>query len=118
MVWDQRTTPTHITHYDQIIMPTKPKRLQKAPETKGAEELIQILKRPGQEKPVAYTAELCNYQWWKLPEQVQWDRFDPTGGDKVVSNYQEDNQQYWDNIAAEVEDRIAQEELWMDEEPP
>ena len=40
----------------------------------------------------------------------------PTEGDKVVPNYQEDNQQYWDNITAEVEDRIAQEEEWMDEE--
>src|SRR6266508_1192680 len=84
MVRDQRTTPTHITHYDQIIIPTKPKRLQKAPETKGAEELIQILKRPKQEEPVACMAELCNYQWWELPEQVRWDRFDPTEGDKVV----------------------------------
>ena len=53
-----------------------------------------------------------------MPEQVQWDRFDPTGGDKVVLNHQEDNQQYWDDVAAEVEDRIAQEESWMDEEPP
>ncbi len=118
MVWDQRTTPTHATHYDQIITPTKPKRLQKAPEMKGAEEPTQILKRLRQEEPVAYTTELCNYQWWKLPEQVQWERFDPTGGDKVVPNHQEDNWQYWDNIAVEVEDRIAQEESWMDKEPP
>src|SRR6266542_3572685 len=44
MVRDRRTTPTHIIHYDQIIAPTKPKRLQKAPETKGAEEPVQILK--------------------------------------------------------------------------
>src|SRR6266540_1397197 len=62
IVWDRRTTPTHITHYDQIITPTKPKRLQKAPETKGAEESTQILKRSKQEEPVAYTAELCNYK--------------------------------------------------------
>ncbi len=87
-------------------------------ETKGAEELTQILKRPKQEEPVACMAELCNYQWWELPEQVRWDRFDPTEGDKVVPNYQENNRQYWDNIAAEVEDRIVQEESWMDEEPP
>ena len=42
----------------------------------------------------------------------------PNWKGKVVSNHQEDNHQYWDNIAAEVEDRIAQEKLWMDEEPP
>src|SRR6266540_6918062 len=71
MVQNRRTTPTHITHYDQIIILTKPKRLQKAPETKGVEELIQILKRPKQEEPVVCMAELCNYQWWELPEQVQ-----------------------------------------------
>src|SRR6266540_1963058 len=118
MVRDRRTTPTHITHYDQIITPTKPKRLQKASEIKGAEELIQILKRPRQEEPVVYMAELCNYKWWKEPEQVQWAKFDLTGRDKVILNYQENNQQYWDNIAAEVEDRIVQEESWMDEEPP
>src|SRR6266542_1249201 len=63
MVRDRRTTPTHITHYDQIITPTKPKHLQKAPETKGAEELTQILQRLRQEEPVTYTAELCNYKW-------------------------------------------------------
>ncbi len=68
MVRDRRTTLTHITHYDQIITLTKPKYLQKAPETKGAEELIQILKRSRQEKPVAYTTELCNYKLWKEPE--------------------------------------------------
>src|SRR6266496_3987813 len=62
MVQDRRTTPTHITHCDQIITSTKPKRLQKASETKGAEELIQILKRPRQKEPVAYMAELCNYK--------------------------------------------------------
>src|SRR6266545_8372982 len=62
IVRDRRTTLTHITHYDQIITPTKPKRLQKASEIKGAEELTQILKRPRQEEPVVYTAELCNYQ--------------------------------------------------------
>jgi len=110
MVQDRRTTPTHIIHYDQIITPTKPKRLQKAPKTKGAEELIQILKRPRQEEPVAYSAELCTYRWWEEPELVQWEKFDPTGGDKVVPNYQEHNQQYWDSIVAEVENRIAQEE--------
>src|SRR6266540_7107074 len=118
MVRDQRTTLTHITHYDQIITLTKPKRLQKAPVTKEAEELTQILKRLRQEEPVAYTAELCNYKWWQEPELVQWEKFDLTGGDKVVSNHQEDNQQYWDSIVAEVEDRIAQEESWMDKEPP
>src|SRR6266545_6716670 len=63
IVRDRRTTPTHITHYDQIITPTKPKRLQKAPETKGAEEPTQILKRLRQEEPIAYTAELCTYKW-------------------------------------------------------
>src|SRR6266540_196826 len=63
MVRDRRITPTHITHYDQIITPTKPKRLQKASETKGAEEPMQILKRPGQEEPIVYIAELCNYKW-------------------------------------------------------
>ena len=63
MVRDRRITPTHITHYDQIIVMTKLKHLQKAPEIKGAEELIQILKRPRQEEPVAYTAELCIYKW-------------------------------------------------------
>src|SRR6266540_7328581 len=57
MVRDRRTTPTHITHYDQIIIPTKPKRLQKAPEIKRTEKPIQILKRPRQEEPVVYTAE-------------------------------------------------------------
>ena len=44
MVRDRRTTPTYITHYDQIITLTKPKHLQKAPKTKEAEEPIQILK--------------------------------------------------------------------------
>ena len=67
---------------------------------------------------MAYSAELCTYRWWEEPELVQWEKFDPTGGDKVVPNYQENNQQYWDNIAAEVKDRIAQEESWIDEEPP
>src|SRR6266498_2729751 len=62
MVRDRRTTPMHITHYDQIITSTKPKRLQKAPETKGAEESIQILKQPRQKEPAVYSAELCNYQ--------------------------------------------------------
>jgi len=62
MVRDRRTTPTHITHYNQIITLTKPKRLQKASETKRAEKLIQILKRSKQEEPVTYTAELCNYK--------------------------------------------------------
>src|SRR6266542_830205 len=107
MVRDRRTILTHITHYDQIITPTKPKRLQKAPEIKGAEKLIQILKRPRQEEPVAYTAELYTYRWWEEPELVQWGKFDPTRRDKVVPNYQEDNRQYWDNMAAEVEDHIA-----------
>jgi len=41
----------------------KPKLFQKAPEIKEAEELKQILKRSRQEKPVAYTAELCTYHW-------------------------------------------------------
>src|SRR6266540_6784914 len=94
MVRDRRTTLTYITHYDQIITLTKPKCLQKAPKIKGAEEPIQILKRPRQEEPVVYTAELCNYRWWKEPELVQWAKFNPTGGDKVVPNHQEDNQQY------------------------
>ena len=116
MVWDIRIIPTHITHYDQIITTTKLKRFQKAPETKGAAELKQILKRPRQEEPVAYIAELCTYRWWEEPELIQWGKFDLTGGDKVVPNYQEDNWQYWDNIVAEVEDHIAWEEEWMDEE--
>src|SRR6266542_3130888 len=103
MVRDRKTTLTHITHYGQIITSTKPKCLQKVPETKGAEEPIQILKWSRQEEPVAYTAELCNYKWWKEPELVQWAKFDLTEGDKVVPNHQEDNQQYWDGIAAEVE---------------
>ena len=55
-------------------------------------------------------AELCNYKQWQEPELVQWEKFDPTEANKVIPNYQEDNQQYWDNIAAEVEDRIVQEE--------
>ena len=92
MVWDRRTIPTHITHYNQIIITTKPKYLQKAHEIKGAEEPTQILKRPRQEEPVIYTAKLCNYKWWQEPERVQWEKFDPTGGDKVVLNYQENNQ--------------------------
>ena len=91
MVQDRRTTPIHITHYDQLIATIKPKRLQKVPETKGVEEIIQILKRPRQEEPVVYTAELCNYKWWKEPKQVLWGKFDPTGGDKVVPNYQANN---------------------------
>ena len=118
MVQNRRTTPTHITHYDQIITLTKPKRLQKAPEIKGVEELIQILKRPRQEESVVYTVELYNYKWQKELELVQWGKFDPTGGNKVVLNYQENNQQYWDNIIAKVEDRIAQKESQIDEEPP
>src|SRR6266498_2200988 len=60
MVRDRKTTPTHITHYDQIITLTKPKRLQKAPEIKGADEPIQILKRPRQEESVVYTVKLYN----------------------------------------------------------
>ncbi len=87
------------------------------PEIKGAEEPTQILKRPRQEEPVAYMVELCNYKWWQEPELVQWGNFDPTEGDKVISNYQKNNQQYWDNIATEVENRIVQEESWIDEEP-
>ncbi len=118
MVRDRRTTPTHITHYDQTITSTKPKCLQKVSETKRAKELTQILKRPRQEEPVAYTAELCTYRWWEEPELVQWEKFDPTGENKVVPNHQKDNQKYWDNIAAEVEDRISREEAWMDEELP
>src|SRR6266542_5828510 len=55
MVQDRRTTPTHITHYNQIITPTKPKRLQKASKIKGAEEPTKILKWSRQEEPVAYT---------------------------------------------------------------
>ena len=35
MVQNRRTTPIHITHYDQIVTLTKPKRLQKTSETKG-----------------------------------------------------------------------------------
>ena len=70
MVRDRRTTLTHITHYNQIITPTKPKRLQKALETKKAEGPRQIFKRPRQEEPVAYTAELCIYRWWEEPELV------------------------------------------------
>src|SRR6266542_2019504 len=62
MVRDRRTTLMHITYYDQIITPTKPKRLQKVSEIKGAEEPMQILKRPRQEGPVTYTAGLCNYR--------------------------------------------------------
>src|SRR6266498_4709211 len=118
MVQDRRPIPTHITHYDQIITVTKPKCLQKALKTKEAEEPTQILKWPRQEEPVAYTAELCTYKWWEEPELVRWGRFNPTGGDKVMPNHQENNQQYWDNIVAEVENCIVQEELWMDEESP
>ncbi len=70
MVQDRRTIPTHITHYDQIITTTKLKHLQKASETKGAEESIQILKRLRQEEPVTYMAELCIYRWWDEPELV------------------------------------------------
>ena len=62
MVQDRRTTPTHITHYDQIITTTKSKRFQKIPKIKGTEELTQILKRLRQEEPVIYTAELCTYR--------------------------------------------------------
>ena len=62
MVQDRRTTLTHITHYDQIIITTKPKCLQKASETKRAEEPKQILKRTRHEEPMAYTAELCTYR--------------------------------------------------------
>ena len=61
MVRDRRTTLTHITHYDQIIMSTKPKYLQKVLKTKEAAELTQILKRPRQEEPVTYTVELYTY---------------------------------------------------------
>ena len=118
MIWDRRTTLTHITYYDQIINLTKLKRLQKAPETKGAAKLTQILKWLKQKEPVAYTAELCTYKWWEESELVRWEKFDPIGGDKVVPNHQEDNQQYWNNIVAKVEDCIIQEESWMDEEPP
>src|SRR6266540_2314798 len=71
MVRDRRTTLMHITYYDQIITPTKPKRLQKVSEIKGAEEPMQILKRPRQKEPVAYTAELCTYRWWPESELVQ-----------------------------------------------
>ncbi len=88
------------------------------PETKGTKEPIQILKWPRQEELVAYMVELYTYRWWEEPELVQWEKFDPTGGDKVVPNYQEDNRYYWDNIVTEVEDCIAQEESWMDEELP
>src|SRR6266540_3411960 len=92
IVRDQRITLMHITHYDQIITLTKSKRLQKTPEIKGAEELIQILKWPRQEEPVVYMAELCNYKWWQEPELVQWGKFDPTGENKIILNHQEDNQ--------------------------
>ena len=61
MIRDRRITPTHITHYDQIITVTKPKHLQKAPKIKGAVKPMQILKRLRQEEPVAYMAELCTY---------------------------------------------------------
>ncbi len=44
MVQNRRITPTHITHYDQIITTIKLKHLQKASEIKKAEELRQILK--------------------------------------------------------------------------
>jgi len=62
MVQDRRTTPTHITHYDQIVITTKSKHLQKASKTKGVAELTQILKWSRQEEPVAYTVELCTYR--------------------------------------------------------
>ncbi len=62
IVQDRRTTPTHITHYDQIIITTKPKCLQKASKTKGTVKLTQILKRSKQKKPVAYIAKLCTYR--------------------------------------------------------
>ena len=61
MVQNRRITPTHITHYDQIITTIKLKHLQKASEIKKAEELRQILKWPRQEEQVVYTAELCTY---------------------------------------------------------
>ena len=99
-------------------MTIKLKCLQKASEIKGAAEPTQILKWPRQEEPVVYMAELCNYKWWQEPELVQWGKFDPTGENKIILNHQEDNQQYQDNITAKVKDRIAQEESWMDEEPP
>ena len=70
MVRDRRTTPTHITHYDQIIITTKPKCLQKVSKTKGAAEPTQILKWLRQEKPVVYMAELCIYRQWEEPELV------------------------------------------------
>ena len=70
MVRDRRTILTHITYYDQIITTTKPKRLQKALEIKGAAELTQILKWSRQEEPVAYIAELCTYRWWEELELV------------------------------------------------
>ena len=44
IVQDRRTIPTHITYYNQIIITTKSKHLQKASEIKGAEKLKQILK--------------------------------------------------------------------------
>ena len=40
IVQDRRITPTHITHYDQIITPTKLKHLQKAFEIKGADKYL------------------------------------------------------------------------------
>jgi len=57
MVQDQRTTPIHIIHYDQIIMATKSKYLQKASKTKRAEESKKILKWPRQEELVV---EMCH----------------------------------------------------------
>ena len=62
MVQNYRTIPTHITHYNQIIVATNSKRLQKASETKEAVELKQIFKQPRQEELVAYTAKICTYQ--------------------------------------------------------
>ncbi len=61
--------------------------------------------------------ELCIYHQQEEPELVQQGKFDPTEGDKIVLNYQADNQQYQNGIVAEVEDHIAREEGWIDEEP-
>ncbi len=41
-------------------------------------------------------------------------KFDSTGGDKIVPNYQKDNYYYWKIVVAEVEKRITKEEAWMD----
>jgi len=37
-------------------------------------------------------------------------KFDSTGGDKIVPNYQKDNYYYWKIVVAEVEKRITKEE--------